>query len=60
MARKSEPKVKADDPAQAERFAQAARELAAAGELNLTEADEAFERAFRKIVPAKDKPKPRD
>jgi hypothetical protein len=58
MARKTEPKVKPDDPAQAERFAQAARELAAAGELSLTEADEAFELAFKKIVPEKRATKP--
>ena len=48
---------KADDPEQAKRFAQTVRELEAAGDLNPTEADAAFERGFKKMVPAKTPPK---
>jgi len=40
-------KRKADNPEQYERFRQAAREL------ETDESEEAFERAFRKIVPPK-------
>lgn len=46
---KAEPKE-----AQAERFKKAARDLEAAGELNLTEAGKAFERAFKRIVRTKE------
>ncbi len=50
-------KVKADDPEQAKRFAETARALEADGDLNLTEAEEAFERGFKKMVPPKTPPK---
>jgi len=43
-------KTKADDPAQYERFRQAAREL------GTDESEEAFDRQFRKIVPPKRAP----
>jgi hypothetical protein len=46
-------KTKPDDPEQAKRFAQTVRELEAAGDLNPTDAEGAFDHAFRKIVPAK-------
>lgn len=50
-------KTPADDPAQAKRFADLARELEADGDLNLTEAVAAFERGFKLLVPAKTRPK---
>lgn len=50
MASKKPPKKKRDDPGQSERFVKKARELADAGELNLTEAEETFERVIRKVV----------
>jgi hypothetical protein len=43
-------KPKADDPAQYERFRDAAREL------GTDDSPEAFDRAFEKIVPSKGKP----
>lgn len=46
-------KSKRSDPDQSKRFVDAARALATAGELNLTDAGEKFERAFGKIVKAK-------
>ncbi len=50
------PKAKPKDEsknAQKERFKDAARELEAAGELNLTDAGDKFERAFKRIVRSK-------
>ena len=44
---------KRSDPDQSKRFVDAARALATAGELNLTDAGEKFERAFKRAVPAK-------
>jgi hypothetical protein len=49
----TKPKVKPDDPEQAKRFAQTVRDLEAAGELNPTDADAKFERAFERMVPVK-------
>lgn len=50
-------KPKPEDPEQSKRFLEAARELEAAGELNPTEGDEAFERAMEKVAPER-RPKP--
>lgn len=47
----TKPKTKPDDPEQAKRFAQTVRELEAAGDLNPTDADEAFERLVRVAIP---------
>lgn len=50
------PKKKPEPPGsepQSDRFRRAIRELEDAGELSPTEADEKFERMFRKIVPSK-------
>lgn len=57
MAAKQPPK-KRRKPAetqadQSERFKATARELEAAGELNLAESEKRFERAVKKIVPPK-------
>lgn len=41
------------DKAQSENFRRVARELEAAGELNLTEAEEEFEKAIEKITQPK-------
>ena len=41
------------DAAQSKRFAEKVRELEAAGELSPTDAAEAFERAFKIVVPPK-------
>lgn len=41
------------DKRQSERFKEAARELEAAGELNLADAEETFERELRRIAPEK-------
>lgn len=48
--------TKPDDPAQSERFKEIVRELEADGDLNLTEAEAAFERAMDKVAPSKLKP----
>lgn len=45
-----------EDEEQSKRFLETARELEAAGELNLTDNEQVFERAFRKIVPAQRSP----
>ena len=45
-----------EDEEQSKRFLETARELEAAGELNLTDNEQVFERAFRKIVPARRSP----
>lgn len=50
-------KIPADDPEQAKRFAELARQLETDGDLNLTEAERGFEGAFKKLVPAKTPPK---
>jgi len=49
----TKPKVKPDDPEQAKRFAQAVRDLEADGGLSPIEADEAFERLAKKVLPEK-------
>lgn len=49
---KTKPKSEPKD-AQKQRFKSAARDLEAAGELNLTEAGDKFERAFKRIVRSK-------
>ncbi len=49
----TKPKLKADDPEQAKRFAAAVRELEAKGDIDPATADAEFDRAFGKIVPAK-------
>lgn len=49
-------KTPADDPEQAKRFAEAVRELEAAGDLSPTAAAD-FDKAFKKLVPAKTPPK---
>ena len=46
-----------EDEAESLRFIEAAKALEAAGELNLTEGEAAFERASRKILPAR-RPQP--
>ena len=53
---KQKPPPKEPPLPQAERFKKAARDLEAAGALNLTEAGEAFEAAFKKAVPQRRKP----
>jgi len=50
------PKKKTEPPEtepQIERFRKAVRDIEAGGELSPTEADERFEKALRRIVPAK-------
>lgn len=50
----AKPKTPQDeDPEQSGRFLDVTRELEAAGELNLTEAGEAFDRLLNKTLPAK-------
>lgn len=49
----TKPKLKPDDAEQAKRFAQTVRELEAKGDIDPASADAEFERAFGKIVPAK-------
>jgi len=50
---KKKPPPKRSDPNQSKRFVDAARALETAGELNLTDAGERFERAFGRIVKPK-------
>ena len=45
-----------EDEAQSRRFMEAAKALEAAGELNLTEAGEAFERLVANALPPKPRP----
>jgi hypothetical protein len=52
-------KVKPDDPGQMRRALDLEKELEAAGELSPTDAGEAFERAFGKIVPERPRPLPK-
>lgn len=47
---KAKPKSEPKEATQPERFKKAARDLEAAGELDLTEAGKKFERAFDAIV----------
>ena len=47
------PPPKDEDPAQSKRFLDLASELEAAGDLNPTEGEEAFERLVRKAVPSR-------
>ena len=47
----TKPKVKPDDPEQAKRFAEAVRDLEAAGELNPTEAEKVLDRLVRSQKP---------
>lgn len=48
-------KVKADNPEQAKRFAAFVRELEAAGELDIAEAEKRFEQNFQKMASQKPK-----
>jgi hypothetical protein len=54
------PPPKDEDEAQSQRFIETAKALEADGDLNLTEAEEAFERAITRIVPSKVAAKDRD
>jgi len=45
------PAKRDEDEAQSKRFLDLARDLEAAGDLNLTEGEEAFERLLRKAAP---------
>lgn len=51
-------KPKDEDEAQSQRFIETAKDLEAAGELNLTEGESAFERLVGKALPAQQREKP--